>query len=218
MVPAQVPSYSQIYFTVEDVDKTHQEAVELGAHEMLAPPDFSGGRFSILSDQNPRTGLSGRDRPELLSRHDYRRDHSETITQNIENMHTVVVQNLTENNNWQSGRPALRLSAHSIQRWRERAQRFDRSIDPRVELGEFVRNGHKRPTPRRWTTVRPVPGLTFIYWAERPEICALVKDATVVTVLTRSLCKGHRYEFEELLELPVRLPVRHFAPATAEAA
>jgi predicted enzyme related to lactoylglutathione lyase len=50
MVPARVPSYWQVYFTVEDVDKSHQKAVEHGAQEMLAPQDFPGGRFSILTD------------------------------------------------------------------------------------------------------------------------------------------------------------------------
>jgi predicted enzyme related to lactoylglutathione lyase len=50
MVPAQVPSYWQVYFTVDDIDKSHKAAVEHGAKEMLAPQDFPGGRFSILSD------------------------------------------------------------------------------------------------------------------------------------------------------------------------
>jgi predicted enzyme related to lactoylglutathione lyase len=50
MVPAQVPSYWQVYFTVDDVDKSHQKSIGLGAQEMLAPQDFPGGRFSILSD------------------------------------------------------------------------------------------------------------------------------------------------------------------------
>jgi predicted enzyme related to lactoylglutathione lyase len=50
MIPAEVPSYWQVYFTVADVDKSHKQAVELGAQEMLAPRDFPGGRFSILSD------------------------------------------------------------------------------------------------------------------------------------------------------------------------
>jgi uncharacterized protein len=58
MVPAQVPSYWLVYFTVEDVDKSHKKAVELGAQEMLAPQDFPGGRFSILSDpQGASIGL-----------------------------------------------------------------------------------------------------------------------------------------------------------------
>jgi predicted enzyme related to lactoylglutathione lyase len=35
---------------VDDVDKSHQKSIGLGAQEMLAPQDFPGGRFSILSD------------------------------------------------------------------------------------------------------------------------------------------------------------------------
>jgi predicted enzyme related to lactoylglutathione lyase len=50
MVPAEVPSYWQVYFAVDDVDAAHSKAVELGAREMVAPQDFPGGRFSIVSD------------------------------------------------------------------------------------------------------------------------------------------------------------------------
>ena len=50
MIPAEVPSYWQIYFTVDDVDRANKKAKDLGAQEMLAPQDFPGGRFSILSD------------------------------------------------------------------------------------------------------------------------------------------------------------------------
>src|SRR5260370_9353683 len=50
MVPAQVPSYWLAYFTVEDVDKSHKTAGENGAKQPLEPPDFPGGRFSILTD------------------------------------------------------------------------------------------------------------------------------------------------------------------------
>jgi predicted enzyme related to lactoylglutathione lyase len=58
MVPAQVPSYWLVYFTVEDVDKTHKKAVELGAKELLEPQEFPGGRFSILTDpQGASIGL-----------------------------------------------------------------------------------------------------------------------------------------------------------------
>lgn len=51
MVPAEVPSYWQIYFTVDDVDAAFSKAIELGATEMLAPQDFPGGRFAIVSDR-----------------------------------------------------------------------------------------------------------------------------------------------------------------------
>ena len=50
MVPAEVPSYWQIYFTVEDVDSAFRKAIDLGATEFLSPQDFPGGRFAIVSD------------------------------------------------------------------------------------------------------------------------------------------------------------------------
>jgi predicted enzyme related to lactoylglutathione lyase len=50
MVPAGVPSYWMAYFAVEDVDRSFKEATAAGASEMLAPQDFPGGRFAILSD------------------------------------------------------------------------------------------------------------------------------------------------------------------------
>ena len=50
MVPAGVPSYWQIYFSVDDVDDAFRRALDAGATEMLAPQDFPGGRFAIVSD------------------------------------------------------------------------------------------------------------------------------------------------------------------------
>jgi predicted enzyme related to lactoylglutathione lyase len=50
MVPAQVPSYWLVYFAVNDVDKSFKSATQAGGKEMVAPMDFPGGRFAILSD------------------------------------------------------------------------------------------------------------------------------------------------------------------------
>lgn len=50
MVPAEVPSYWQIYFAVDDVDKAFQKATGLGAKELVEPVDFPGGRFAIVQD------------------------------------------------------------------------------------------------------------------------------------------------------------------------
>ena len=50
MVPAAVPSYWMVYFSVPDVDASFKKATDGGAREMLAPQDFPGGRFAILSD------------------------------------------------------------------------------------------------------------------------------------------------------------------------
>jgi len=50
MVPAQVPSYWLVYFTVPDVDKSFKAATQAGGRETVAPMDFPGGRFAIISD------------------------------------------------------------------------------------------------------------------------------------------------------------------------
>ena len=49
MVPALVPSYWMIYFAVDDVDSSFRTAIGAGGKEMLAPHDFPGGRFTILT-------------------------------------------------------------------------------------------------------------------------------------------------------------------------
>jgi len=50
MVPAEMPSYWMVYFSVPDVDKAFKKATDAGATEMMAPQEFPGGRFAILSD------------------------------------------------------------------------------------------------------------------------------------------------------------------------
>jgi predicted enzyme related to lactoylglutathione lyase len=49
-MPADVPSYWMVYFIANDVDAAFRKALELGAREMVAPQDFPGGRFAIVSD------------------------------------------------------------------------------------------------------------------------------------------------------------------------
>jgi hypothetical protein len=50
MVPKQVPSYWLVYFEVADVDKSFKNATAAGARELVAPMDFPGGRFAIVTD------------------------------------------------------------------------------------------------------------------------------------------------------------------------
>jgi uncharacterized protein len=50
MVPAEVPSYWMVYFSVDDVDSAHRMAVELGGRELVAPLDFPGGRLAVVAD------------------------------------------------------------------------------------------------------------------------------------------------------------------------
>jgi uncharacterized protein len=50
MMPPEVPSYWMVYFNVDDVDAAFRNATGAGAQEMLAPQDFPGGRFAIVTD------------------------------------------------------------------------------------------------------------------------------------------------------------------------
>ena len=50
VIPADVPSYWQIYFNVDDVDAAFGKVLDLGGREMVAPQDFPGGRFALVQD------------------------------------------------------------------------------------------------------------------------------------------------------------------------
>jgi predicted enzyme related to lactoylglutathione lyase len=50
MVPAEMPSYWMVYFGVEDIDRSFQKAIDAGGRELMAPQDFPGGKFAIVSD------------------------------------------------------------------------------------------------------------------------------------------------------------------------
>ena len=55
MMPPAAPSYWLVYFAADDVDAAFRRALELGAVERLAPMDFPGGRFGIVSDPQGAT-------------------------------------------------------------------------------------------------------------------------------------------------------------------
>jgi hypothetical protein len=86
-------------------------------------------------------------------------------------------------------RKQLLISDHAVRRFIQRV----RPVPYMVALSElelFAARATARPTPRHWTRrcVRPSPGLRFLYAAASPGICLLVRDSTVVTVVTRQLC------------------------------
>ncbi len=82
----------------------------------------------------------------------------------------------------------LRISGHAVRRWIERVDSTASPLEARLALAQHVSMGRTRAMPRHWTNARPAPGLTFVYWSQRPSVCALAIDGVVVTVLTRALC------------------------------
>jgi hypothetical protein len=87
---------------------------------------------------------------------------------------------------------SLVLSAHAVARFQERVDPGASPLEARLALGRLVALGRVRATPRHWmrADVEPCPGVRFIYWSSRPDVCAVARDGVVVTVLTRRLCRG----------------------------
>jgi uncharacterized protein len=54
-LPPEVPAYWLIYFSIGDVDAAARKAAELGGREVVAPQDFTGGRFAIVTDPQGAT-------------------------------------------------------------------------------------------------------------------------------------------------------------------
>lgn len=50
MVPAEVPSFWQLFFAVDDVDAAHQRAVDHGGTSIMPPTDAPGARVALVQD------------------------------------------------------------------------------------------------------------------------------------------------------------------------
>jgi hypothetical protein len=115
------------------------------------------------------------------------------------------------------------ISRHAVERWQERVERGASPRDAHGALRDFLAGGRVRPTPRHWTTAAPEPGLCFVYWARWPGVCALVREHTVVTILTRDLCRRRGKAPPEPLwlgavtERPRPLATAHPVPETQAA-
>ncbi|HEY7065734.1 MAG TPA: hypothetical protein VII06_29940 [Chloroflexota bacterium] len=95
------------------------------------------------------------------------------------------------------------ISRHAVERWQERVEPGASALGARLALRALLDAGRVRPTPRHWTRVTPEPGLCFVYAADQPGVCALVRDRVVVTVLTRALCRASRRPTPDVLPMPV---------------
>jgi hypothetical protein len=93
----------------------------------------------------------------------------------------------------------FRISEHATTRFIER-------VAPRVPDSNAVKifqslvcNGRSRGTPRWWmkNRVTKTPGTRYVYWSDLPDVCALVRNGTVVTVLTKSMFLKRRTTSEE---------------------
>lgn len=82
------------------------------------------------------------------------------------------------------------VSTHAAQRYQERVDRSASLTEARSAVTQIASLGKARPVPRHWMRgdVEPSPGLLFLIWSRRPDLCLLVRDGVVVTLITRSMC------------------------------
>ena len=86
-----------------------------------------------------------------------------------------------------AGEP-IRISHHAILRYQDRVDASSSLASAVGAIRQILTTGAARPRPRNWTTSRAEPGMRWIYGADRPDICLVVRNSTVVTVLTVELC------------------------------
>ena len=86
---------------------------------------------------------------------------------------------------------SLAISHHACRRYVERVDPSVTPLQARRELRRLARCARSRATPRHWMRVCAPPdcGLRFLYPAELPGVCFLVREMTLVTVFTRDCAR-----------------------------
>ena len=86
------------------------------------------------------------------------------------------------------------VTEHSVKRCQQRIAPSLTCNKTRALLQAMVSKGRSRATPRRWTkgNVLPTPGLRSVYWSGLPDVCGLVVNHTLVTVVTRLIGRRQR--------------------------
>ncbi|MBE2318362.1 hypothetical protein DVA67_020440 [Solirubrobacter sp. CPCC 204708] len=83
-----------------------------------------------------------------------------------------------------ASRDGLRVSAHVVDRWRERIGAADRAA-ANAAIEEFARMGRITGERPRWSSNRARPGTRYVLWHEQPGVALVVIEGVVATVLTR---------------------------------
>jgi hypothetical protein len=80
----------------------------------------------------------------------------------------------------------MRLSHHSIERFQQRVAPEASYLSAARQLSVLAGDATSRPWPRHWTPVSPSPGTTFLYPHARPDLCLIVRERVVITVVDRA--------------------------------
>ena len=80
------------------------------------------------------------------------------------------------------------VTAHAITRYQERvAPAASRQVALRA-IREILDHANSRSRPRLWTKVGARPGCRYLYSADHPDVCLVLRGGAVVTVFSRISC------------------------------
>src|SRR5688572_2057461 len=82
------------------------------------------------------------------------------------------------------------ISTHVAQRYQDRVDSSVSLTEARLAVLEVASRGKTRSVPRHWMRgdVDPSPGLAFVVWSSKPDLCLLVRAGVAVTIIKRSMC------------------------------
>jgi hypothetical protein len=98
------------------------------------------------------------------------------------------------------------ITNHAVKRYQQRVRPVSAQIAVQ-DIRAVLITGHARSRPRHWTecSAGTVPGSLYVYSAQHPDVCVVVKDGIAVTVFSRRICAAWRARREGRFDAPVRL-------------
>lgn len=80
------------------------------------------------------------------------------------------------------------VTAHAITRYQERVAPAASRKDALRAIREILGHARSRSRPRLWTKVNVRPGCRYLYSADHPDVCLVLRGGAVVTVFSRTSC------------------------------
>ena len=105
----------------------------------------------------------------------------------------------------------LTITEHAVQRYRERVERVPRWLALR-RIRAMIRTASWTSRPCSWMAVVLHPGTVYGYGAARPDVCLLVRDGAVVTVLSHRFLAAGGAPTEPLPTVPTQRSARGCRP------
>lgn len=82
------------------------------------------------------------------------------------------------------------VTAHAVERYQDRVASCVSRREALRTTQEILPRADRRSRPRHWTKVDARPGCRYLYSADDPDICLVLRGGAVVTVFSRASCSA----------------------------